>query len=63
LSALARSLILKESSEEEVLVEVALVESLVEEGSESFSGSVRMRPAVSMSSRRTTQRRGREVKS
>lgn len=58
LSALARSATLK-LSEEEVVVVVLLFD--VVEGS--LSASVRTRPAVSMSSSRTTQRRGREVKS
>lgn len=54
LMALARSATLKLSEEApEVDLDVDV----------SLSASVRMRPAVSMSSRRTTQRRGREVKS
>jgi hypothetical protein len=57
LRALARSATLKLSEEEE-LAPVADLDAEV-----SLSASVRMRPAVSMSSRRTTQRRGREVKS
>jgi hypothetical protein len=56
LMAFARSATLKLSEEEEV------PEADLDIGV-SLSGSVRIRPAVSMSSRRTTQRRGREVKS
>jgi hypothetical protein len=58
LMALARSATLKLSDDEDVPgadLEVELGASL--------SASVRIRPAVSMSSRRTTQRRGSEVKS
>ena len=56
LMALARSATLKLSEEEEVPEADLDVEV-------SLSVSQRIRPAVSMSSRRTTQRRGREVNS
>jgi hypothetical protein len=59
LSALARSATLKLSEELVVLV----VPDLVVDAEVSLSESVRIRPALSMSSRRTTHRRGREVKS
>jgi hypothetical protein len=61
LSALARSATLKLSEVAAVLLAADLLVCDAEEAS--FSASVRIKPAVSMSSSKTTQRRGREVKS